>query len=226
MSIKNQTLNPRIGLVFFLTFGVLSACVHSHTKSLTAETVANPTAVRGEREPAAQAKPESLSEVLPSSSLQARTAAQRRVASQARYHGTLESCQKRSDIELAKDYLNFILFGGFLGVDKSRCAAELKALPFLPIEPFEGDVVPRQFILSDSDVVELNKIERLRDEYGYDMNTLKVTYTIHTNKRKVSGVVEISPSQYEEDVKNFGCAYHRVEPEPAFVRRRCLPAGR
>jgi len=134
---------------------------------------------------------------------------------------SLEECSKKTDIQLAAELLDFIANGGMANSGQTRCAEALRTSSFAPIEPIEGDIVPRIVRINDGDKIEIIKLQELVHELGFKMNTWEVQYIIHAKSKKIKGVLEFSRSRNEEDIKNFGCGYLRAEPDQLFIRKSC-----
>jgi len=134
---------------------------------------------------------------------------------------SLAECNKKSDIQLASELLDFIANGGLLGQGRSRCSAALNSSSFAIIEPIEGDIIPRIIRISDGDKIEIIKNEEMVHDLGFKMNTWSVEYVIHMKNKKIKGQLEFSRSRSEEDVKIYGCGYLRAEPDQLFIRKSC-----
>jgi hypothetical protein len=134
---------------------------------------------------------------------------------------SLVECNKKSDLQLAVELLDFIANGGLMGQGRSKCGAALNSSSFAVIEPIEGDIIPRVIRINDGDKIEIIKNEERVHELGFKMNTWSVEYVIHMKNKKVKGQLEFSRSLSEEDVKIYGCGYLRSEPDQLFIRKSC-----
>jgi hypothetical protein len=134
---------------------------------------------------------------------------------------SLSECNKKSEMDLATELLDFIANGGLAGKGRSRCQEALKASSFAIVEPIEGDVVPRLIRIQDGDKIKITKVEEIIDALGFKTNTWEVQYVIHTKDKEIKDQLEFSRSIDEEDVKNFGCGYLRAEPDQLFIRKSC-----
>jgi hypothetical protein len=134
---------------------------------------------------------------------------------------SLSECNKKSEIDLATELLDFIGNGGLAGQGQSRCQEALKLSSFAVVEPIEGDVVPRLIRIQDGDKIEIVKVKEIIHELGFKTKTWEVQYVIHTKGKRLKGQLEFSRSINEEDVKNFGCGYLRAEPDQLFIRKSC-----
>lgn len=135
---------------------------------------------------------------------------------------TLSECQKKTDLEIATEFLDFVANGGLRKSRGSRCEKALKSSLFVPIDLLNGDVVPKTVILGELDKIEITKNQELVNELGFKDHHWVLEYTLHTQSQQIKGELDYYRALDEDDVKNYGCAVLKYQPEVVFIRKSCV----